>query len=260
MKAGPRKGQTRAGPAGVTLERAPGGLGDRRLAGEHRPRRVASLAGATSRSRWCVVALARRRRGRAGRGIGSAVHLRLRDLTRIAWRPARRRARARLPATSTNRGPSNGWRPVTRELDAGADAALGEVAQHLRIAVGDPGEGRRAPGLELGERTVSSGAMSSSALGIGSPWGSMRGIAELLGDPPLEVLGDVVLEHLGLVVDLVPRHPERLGEVGLDQPVVSDHLERDPLPGLGQDHAVVGPVLDQAQLGHPLQHRGHGPR
>ena len=38
-----------------------------------------------------------------------------------------------------------------------------------------------------------------------------------------------MLEHLGLVVDPVPRHPERLGEVGLEQAVVADHLERDPL-------------------------------
>ena len=43
-----------------------------------------------------------------------------------------------------------------------------------------------------------------------------------------------MLEHLGLIVDPVPRHPENLGEVGLDQPVMTDHLECHALPGRGQ--------------------------
>ncbi len=59
-------------------------------------------------------------------------------------------------------------------------------------------------------------------------------LAELGRDQQLELLGDVVLEHLGLLVDAVLGHPQRLGEVGLDQAVVADHLERDLLPGRGQ--------------------------
>ena len=66
--------------------------------------------------------------------------------------------------------------------------------------------------------------------------------AELGGDQLLELLGDVVLEHLGLLVDAVARHPQRLGEVGLDQPVVADHLERHPLPRRGQADPLVGDV------------------
>ena len=49
-----------------------------------------------------------------------------------------------------------------------------------------------------------------------------------------------MLEHLGLVVDPVPGHPQRVGEVGLEQPVVADHLERDALARRGQLDAVVG--------------------
>ena len=55
----------------------------------------------------------------------------------------------------------------------------------------------------------------------------VRRVAELGGDQLLELLGEDVLEHLGLVVDAVPRHPEALGEVELEQPVVAQHLERD---------------------------------
>ena len=40
-----------------------------------------------------------------------------------------------------------------------------------------------------------------------------------------------MLEHLGLGMDAVAGHPQRLGEEGLDQPVVADHLERDLLAG-----------------------------
>ena len=54
-------------------------------------------------------------------------------------------------------------------------------------------------------------------------------IAQRFRDPLLQLLGDVVLEHLGLVVDAVPRHPEDVGQIGLQQAVVADHLERDAL-------------------------------
>ena len=66
-----------------------------------------------------------------------------------------------------------------------------------------------------------------------------------------------MLEHLGLVVDAIPGHPQRLGEEGLDQAVVADHLERHPLAGRGQADAVVGLVAHQPELVEPLQHRGH---
>ena len=62
----------------------------------------------------------------------------------------------------------------------------------------------------------------------------VRGVTELLRDQLGELLGDRVLEHLGLVVHAVPRHPERLGEVQLEQPVVADHLERELLAGVRQ--------------------------
>ena len=54
-----------------------------------------------------------------------------------------------------------------------------------------------------------------------------RRVSELGRDQRLEVLGEDVLEHLGLGVHAVPGHAERLGEVALQQPVVADHLERD---------------------------------
>ncbi len=74
-------------------------------------------------------------------------------------------------------------------------------------------------------------------------------LAELGRDQQLQLLGDVVLEHLGLLVHAVVGHAQGLGEVGLDQAVVADHLERDLLAGRGQGHSLVGEVVDQAESG-----------
>ena len=77
--------------------------------------------------------------------------------------------------------------------------------------------------------------------------GVVAGLAELRRDQQLQLLGDVVLEHLGLLVDAVIGHPQRLGEVGLDQAVVADHLQRDLLPGRRQGDPLVGAVVGQAE-------------
>ena len=55
-------------------------------------------------------------------------------------------------------------------------------------------------------------------------------VAELRRDQLLELLGEHVLQHLGLVVHPVPRDPERLGEIQLQQTVVAKHLERHARP------------------------------
>ena len=57
-----------------------------------------------------------------------------------------------------------------------------------------------------------------------------RRVAELRGDQLLELVGEHVLEHLGLGVHAIPGHLQRLGEEQLEQPVVADHLERDLRP------------------------------
>jgi len=84
--------------------------------------------------------------------------------------------------------------------------------------------------------------------------------AELRRDQCLEILGDVVLQDLRLGVDAVARHPQRLGEERLDQPVMADHLERDLLPGGRQAHSLVRDVFGEADLGELLQHRRRGRR
>ena len=60
----------------------------------------------------------------------------------------------------------------------------------------------------------------------------MGWIAKPLGDQRLKLFGDVVLEHLGFVVNPVPRHSE-LGEQQLQQAMVANHFERNGAASLG---------------------------
>ena len=141
------------------------------------------------------------------------------------------------------------------ERVAEPDAALVEVAQHLRVGVRDADEAAGRAGLERLERAgvalvdLEVDARDRVAVRV------VRRLAELGGDARLEVLGDHVLERLGLLVHAVPRHAEVLGEVELEQPVVAQHLERDALAGRREQHAAVGHVLDEAALGELLEHR-----
>ena len=85
--------------------------------------------------------------------------------------------------------------------------------------------------------------------------GVVRRVAELGGDPLLQLLGEDVLEHLGLGVDPVPRHAKVDGQVGLQEPVVAQDLHRHPHAVGRQAHPVVGDVGDEAHPVQPLDHR-----
>ena len=58
-----------------------------------------------------------------------------------------------------------------------------------------------------------------------------------------------VLEHLGLVVHLVPAVAELVDQEGLQQPVPAHHRQRRSPARLGQGHRAVLLVVDQALLG-----------
>ena len=69
--------------------------------------------------------------------------------------------------------------------------------------------------------------MPNSTVGIGSPCGSTVG-HQARSDQLLELLGEHMLKDLGLGVHTIPGHPELLGEEQLEQPMVAQHLKRDP--------------------------------
>ena len=166
---------------------------------------------------------------------------------RCHWPTSTRIARASSPpSTCTSIAEAHEQRTVERllvdhlELVAGRDPALGQEPQHLRIGVGHAGERPARADLErlqavrraLLDRQVA-GRDRIAVRVVG-------GVAELGRDQLLELLGQDVLEHLGLLVDAVPRDAEDLDQVQLEQPVVAHHLERHAPPVVGQRHAAVG--------------------
>ena len=185
-----------------------------------------------------------RRLGDAGGDDGGVGHA-------VTWA---RMARASAPpstwTSSPKRakvGPSNGCLSMTSNSSPGAMPAVGQVAQHLRVGVRDAHEGRARPGGEVGQRAGRALLHHEVRRGDRVAVRVDRRIAELGRDERLELLGEDVLEDLGLGVDAIPRHVERLGEVELEQAVVADDLERHALAVGGQLDALVGHVVDQAR-------------
>ena len=145
------------------------------------------------------------------------------------------------------------------QLCSGSDAALGEVAQHLGLGVRHPHERPARPGRQRLEALGCGLLDLQLARGDRVTVGIVSGVSELARDHLLELLGEDVLQDLGLLVHAVPRDPQALNEVQLEQPVMAHHLERDPSAGVGQRHAVVGLVLDESELAEALDHpRGGG--
>jgi hypothetical protein len=81
-----------------------------------------------------------------------------------------------------------------------------------------------------------------------------------LRDSSFESFRDHVLQALGLFVDLVPTISEGFDQKGLEESVMTEHLESDSPPGAGQPNAAVGGMLDQVELSEPPHHFGHGSR
>ena len=83
-------------------------------------------------------------------------------------------------------------------------------------------------------------------------------VAELRRDALGQLVGQHVLEQLGLLVHEVPRHVEHLHQQQLEQAVVAQRAQRHAPPLGGQAHAAVALVLEQPELVEPAQHPGDG--
>ena len=226
MKAGPRNGHS--------PRRPPPALGQRAL----RRLEHALLAGQ-----------------RDGRQIGSDG--RVQALPPMRMRSASSREMAwRSPATSTVSGPSKGACAEHDDALVRQEAELGEVAQQPGIAVGHAPDHGFGAARELAQRPVvlvgqlELGRRDRVAVRIA------RRMAERRVDARLERLGEVVLEPLGLGMHLVPREPERLHQVELEQAVVADDLERRLRARVGQRDAVVRLVAHESHAREALDHRG----
>ena len=84
-----------------------------------------------------------------------------------------------------------------------------------------------------------------------------RRVAQARRDQLLELLGEHMLEHLGLGMHAIPGHPELLREEQLEQAVMAQHLQRDTAALVGQSHTVIGLMLDDPDLGQLAHHPRH---
>ena len=65
------------------------------------------------------------------------------------------------------------------------------------------------------------------------------------------------METLGISVDIVPRGGESLAEVGLDDAVSPQELERRALAGIGEPNPTVGHMPKKSGLRQSLDHAGY---
>ncbi len=151
-------------------------------------------------------------------------------------------------------GPSKGAASTTATAAPGREAEPAEVAQH-RGVVRDAPNGRRLARVERVQRAqlvdldVELRVRNRVAVRV------VRRVSERRVDPRLELLGQRMLEPVGLVVHRVDRHAERFRQVLLEQPVVADHLDRSLPAGGRQRDTAIRLVGDELQRRELLQHR-----
>ena len=163
-------------------------------------------------------------------------------------------------AEPDDEGPRLG--PILGEVALGpeVEAAIGQVSEEGGVLVDDPDDpeslARREPvdGLAagLGERAV--GPRDRVAVGVDG------GESEVGVDPVDEAFGDGVLHVLGLLVDLVPGHRERMDQEEFDEAMPPEDLEREPLAGGGEAGPFIRGVGREVGLGECLEHPRDGPR
>ena len=140
------------------------------------------------------------------------------------------------------------------------DAVICEVAQHLRVGVRnahEPSDGTDRQLVEAARRALvdlKRDGRDRIAVRVN------RRVAKAAGDQLLKLLREHMLEHLGFGVHAIPGHSELLGEKQLKQPVMAQHLKRDPAALVGQPHAAIGLMLEQPHVRELAQHARHRPR
>ena len=161
---------------------------------------------------------------------------------------------------------ANEQRPLERllldqlELVARRDPPLGQETQHLRVRIRHPDERAPLARLELIQTLTRHVGDRELAIGDRIAVRIEGRVAELDGDRLLQLLRDDVLEPFRLRVDLIPAHAQALGQIQLEQAMMAQHLQRHPPARLGQAHAAIALVHDQAERVELAQHPRHRPR
>ena len=180
---------------------------------------------------------------------------------RRAWRaPACRRGRARGRRSGPSSGPPNGWRSTT---SSAAPSAMPCSSSQRSISDRRPRRGRSAPARRRQrlEACVSPSSITSSAAGIGSPWGSCVGLpsfAAMRASRSSEITCSSASASSWTRSHGTPRCSARYSSSRRWWRSTSSATRSPPV---GQLDALVGHVLDEPALGELLDHRrGRGGR
>jgi hypothetical protein len=165
----------------------------------------------------------------------------------------------RRPSISTVTGPSNGPRSKTRTFPGGNQPEISQVAEKRGIIIGDAHDRGPPSLLDFSERSRLCSVERELARRNRITVRVVTRIPEKLVDLRLDPVGEMVLEEFGFGVHLVPAEPERLGQVELEEAMVTDDLECDTLAGRRERGAAVGLVLDEIEAEELLEHARHRP-
>ena len=125
-------------------------------------------------------------------------------------------------ASASSAGEGARLRPRSRARRPAAASARSTSGSRSLMRTTRP----RASGSSVDSSTASGITTVPSRDGIGSPCGSRDRVPELLVDRVEQPVAQRVLEHLGLVVHLVPAVAVLLHQPGLDEPVAAHHAQR----------------------------------
>ena len=143
-----------------------------------------------------------------------------------------------------------------RALEPRLDAAIVEVVQELLGLVLEAQDPDRRAGLAVGERHAVDAAAGVDRMAVRA----RLGVADGGEHPLLEHRRHRVLDPLRLLVHLVPRDPEHVGEEALDHPVAAHDVLGVLAAGVGEGQRAVGPARDVAVALEPPDHLVDGRR
>jgi hypothetical protein len=144
-----------------------------------------------------------------------------------------------------------------RHLHLRAKAALAEVAKASGVVVAHAHDPPPFARLEVSEREMEPLVDLPLARRDRCAVRVHRGLADGGGHPIDELIAGRVLQPLGLGVHEVPRVAEGVHEIRLDHAMPTYRPQRHAAPLVGELHAVVSLVLEQALIGEPAHHSTH---
>src|SRR3972149_7984461 len=123
------------------------------------------------------------------------------------------------------------------------DPELVQVAQDVRILIGDGADDPHGPRMEFAQADLPTLADRTLPPRDRLTVRVKLRVAQLLCDSGLQGFGNDMLEQVRFMMHFIPREIESLGKVALDQAVMPDDLQGHFRAGWCQPNTLVAQVL-----------------